>query len=281
MRHLKPLGGSNEDQAPSRLAFTTRLCQAAQVCWLTMERGGALLALVLLVACCVALGYRRLHAAPSAAPPRSWRTRESTLTASPPSTSHGRRHRDRGRRPARGVLPGHAIRGHRRSAAAGGTASAAASSSRRRRCAGAGALRRPPPDDAAALRISAPCPPSGAAGRAAGRQRGQPCAWQARIQREFSVARRVLASAAAMQRNWERLPLRLAGRVPARPALRGVVGDTTGDGAAALVDALVDDGVGCNLVLRHERLRGDFARVMARLNVTRRRAASPARPRAY
>ena len=101
-------------------------------------------------------------------------------------------------------------------------------------------------------------------------------AWQPRIQREFSAwVRRVLGSAAAMQRNFgsdchfvSQVEYLAAGwRYAAE-----VVGDTQfgDDGAAALVDALVDDGVGCNLVLRHERLRGDFARVMAwaRLNVT-------------
>ena len=50
-----------------------------------MERGGALLALLPLVVGCVALGYRRLHAAPSAAPPRSWRIRKSKRNATAPA----------------------------------------------------------------------------------------------------------------------------------------------------------------------------------------------------
>ena len=113
---------------------------------------------------------------------------------------------------------------------------------------------------------------------AAGEVEARPAvrAWQPRIQREFSAwVRRVLGSAAAMQRNFgsdchfvSQVEYLSAGwRYAAE-----VVGDTQfgDDGAAALVDALVDDGVGCNLVLRHERLRADFARAMAwaRLNVT-------------
>ena len=253
-----------------------------------MERGGALLALLPLVVGCVALGYRRLHAAPSAAPPRSWRIRKSKRNATAPALAFvhiprtgGTAIEDGGQRG--GVLWGLSLAAQFEDTQTLGCswwhvppsrlpAVAAAPLRRRWRfCVVRHPMTRLLSEFLASrpsLRRRRPC--ELATARPAVR------AWQARIQREFSAwVRRVLGSAAAMQRNFgsdchfvSQVEYLAAGwRYAAE-----VVGDTQfgDDGAAALVDALVDDGVGCNLVLRHERLRGDFARVMAwaRLNVT-------------
>ena len=185
---------------PSRLSFTAKLAarrmmiaaRCSRCCrWLSVASRSA-------IADCTRHRARRHHGRGAYASRNATRPHPAALVHIPRTVaSH------RGRRPRGGVLgatPRCAIRG-RRSAAAVARASVAAACRRGGAAAPALALlRRPPPDDAAALRISgvAPVvvapPPCELASEAS---RARPAA---RIQREFSAVRRVLGSAAAMQR---------------------------------------------------------------------------------